>query len=149
MKPENAMPEVGLPTELYEGLAGFRLAIRRFLAFSGAALAEADVTSQQYQAMLVIKTCPGGQIMMRDLSELMIMQPHGAVQLVDRLAAADLVERIPSKSDRRSILIALTSKGDHVLETLARIHVDGLLSNQALLVESLSKLRDLGELSKT
>jgi DNA-binding MarR family transcriptional regulator len=132
-----------LPTGLYEGLAGFRLAMRRFMAHSSAALAEADVTSQQYQAMLVIKTAESGRVMMRELSEQMLMQPHGAVQLVDRLAAAGFVERVPSETDKRSVLIALTAKGGGLLEDLARIHVNGLLANQALLVESLSKLHYL------
>lgn len=50
-----------LPSALYDGLAGFRLAMRRFLSLSDAALAKADVTSQQYQAMLVIKTAPEGK----------------------------------------------------------------------------------------
>ncbi|CAN7732910.1 MarR family winged helix-turn-helix transcriptional regulator [Neorhizobium sp. LjRoot104] len=135
-----------LPAGLYEGLAGFRLAMRRFLAHSNEALAQADVTSQQYQAMLVIKTAKGSRVMMRKLSEQMLMQPHGAVQMVDRLTLAGLVGRMPSQTDKRSVLITLTSEGERVLEALARIHVNGLLANQAMLVESLSKLHDLGEL---
>ncbi|WCK69133.1 MarR family winged helix-turn-helix transcriptional regulator [Agrobacterium tumefaciens] len=136
-----------LPSALYDGLAGFRLAMRRFLSLSDAALAKADVTSQQYQAMLVIKTAPEGKMRIRDFSELMLIQAHGAVQLVDRLAAAGLVERTPSQRDKRSILISLTPKGEHILRTLARIHLEGLLANQDLLVESLGKLRDLNELT--
>ncbi len=135
-----------LPPDLYGALAGFRLALRRFLALSEAALAEAEVTSQQYQAMLVIKTAVGGRIMMRELSEQMLMHPHGAVQLVDRLSLAGLANRTPSENDRRSVLIGLTPRGEGLLEALARIHVQGLLANQPLLVESLSKLRDLGEI---
>jgi len=135
-----------LPDGFYEGLAGFRLAMRRFLALSEAALAEAHVTSQQYQAMLVIRTAKTGQVRMRELSEQMLIKPHGAVQLVDRLAAAGLVARTPSEDDKRSVLIALTPRGESVLAALAKIHVTGLLSNQPLLVESLAKLNDLGEL---
>ncbi|WP_245441352.1 MarR family winged helix-turn-helix transcriptional regulator [Neorhizobium sp. T7_12] len=135
-----------LPPDLYGALAGFRLALRRFLALSEAALAEAEVTSQQYQAMLVIKTAAGGRIMMRELSEQMLMHPHGAVQLVDRLSLAGLANRMPSENDRRSVLIGLTPRGEGLLEALARIHVEGLLANQPLLVESLSKLRDLAEI---
>ena len=37
---------------VYEGLAAFRLALRRFLAFSEAATGAAGVTAQQYQALL-------------------------------------------------------------------------------------------------
>jgi DNA-binding MarR family transcriptional regulator len=143
---EKKRSKAKLPAGLYEGLAGFRLAMRRFLAYSDDALAQADVTSQQYQAMLVIKTAKANRVMMRELSEQMLMRPHGAVQLVDRLALAGLVERVPSETDKRSVLITLTPEGERVLEALARIHVNGLLANQAMLVESLSKLQDLGEL---
>ncbi|MNI70478.1 DNA-binding transcriptional repressor MarR [compost metagenome] len=77
----------------------------------------------------------------------MLMRAHGAVQLVDRLANAGLVERKPSQTDKRSILIELTPDGRRLLQDLARIHVKGLLENQALLVESLGKLGDLRELA--
>ena len=133
---------------IYEGLAGVRLAMRRFFAFSEATLADAQVPSQQYQAMLVIKTSPTGQIMIRELAKQMLIQHHGAVQLVDRLSAAGLAERIPSAKDRRSVLIALTSEGEVVLEKLARIHLQGMLTNEPLLAESLSQLRRLANLDK-
>ena len=48
---------------VYDGLAAFRLALRRFMAFSEAATAAAGVTAQQYQALLVIKTHPTGAVM--------------------------------------------------------------------------------------
>ncbi len=139
--------DADLPPALYEGLAGFRLALRRFLSLSGAALARADVTTQQYQAMLVIKTSPEQRTRMRELSELMLMSAHGAVQLVNRLETAGLVERTRSDIDKRSVLIKLTQKGHELLKDLAEIHVDGLLANEALLVESLGKLRDLGAMT--
>ena len=46
--------------KVYDGLAAFRLALRRFLAFSEAATSAAGVTAKQYQALLVIKTHPTG-----------------------------------------------------------------------------------------
>lgn len=138
--------QAGLAQGIYDGLAGARLAMRRFLAFSEATLADAKVTSQQYQAMLVIKASPVGQIMVRELAEQMLIQHHGAVQLVDRLSAAGLVERIPSADDKRSVLITLTSTGERVLDSLARIHLQGMLTHEQLLVESLLQLRRLAEL---
>ncbi|WP_245487454.1 hypothetical protein [Rhizobium leguminosarum] len=57
--PRSGRRTSGLADDVYEGLAGFRLAMRRFLSFSEAALAEAGVTSQQYQALLVVRTAPG------------------------------------------------------------------------------------------
>ena len=102
---------VALDQRLYQGLAGFRSALRRFLAFSEAASKAAGITSQQYQALLVVKTAHGGAIMIRDLADELLLQHHGAVQLVDRLVDAALVERLPSATDRRSVLVALTKRG--------------------------------------
>ena len=58
-----------LDAGLYEGLAGFRYALRRFLKFSEAATRAAGITSQQYQALLVIKADPAGAIMVKDLAD--------------------------------------------------------------------------------
>lgn len=137
----------GLADEVYDGLAGFRLAMRRFLSFSEAALAEAGVTSQQYQALLVVRTAPDWQVRLRDLAEQMLMHHNGAVQLVDRMCSAGLTERIPAEDDKRSVLIAMTTKGEKVLEALAKIHVEGMLENEPLLAESLSRLRQVTELA--
>ena len=131
---------------VYEGLAGVRLAMRRFLSLSEAAVSEAGVTSQQYQALLVIKVAPSGQIMVRELADQMLIQHHGAVQLVDRLSTAGLVLREPSEEDRRSVLVGLTAQGEELVERLAKIHLKGMLANERLLVESLARLRRLERL---
>jgi DNA-binding MarR family transcriptional regulator len=131
---------------VYQGLAGVRLAMRRFLSFSEAAVSEAGVTSQQYQALLVIKVAPEGRIMVRELADQMLVQHHGAVQLVDRLTTAGLALRIPSSEDKRSVLVGLTSEGEALLERLAKTHLEGMLANERLLIESLTRVRRLAKL---
>ena len=143
-------PEKGngeaLAQGIFEGLAGVRLAMRRFLSFSEAAVSEAGVTSQQYQALLVIKVAPQSQIMVRELAAKMLIQHNGAVQLVDRLEAAGLSRRIPSVADKRSVLVGLTEHGESVVEALARRHLGAMLENEPLLVESLARLRELAQI---
>jgi DNA-binding MarR family transcriptional regulator len=133
----------GLVSTEYESLAGFRLALRRFLTFSEAATREAGVTTGQYQALLVIKTHPTGELMIRELADQMLLQHNGAVQLVDRLARIGLVSRCASKTDRRSVLVSLTAKGGTVLARLARAHRRELLRHEPLLAESLRRLRQI------
>ncbi|MGD0636201.1 MAG: MarR family transcriptional regulator [Beijerinckiaceae bacterium] len=133
-----------LDPSMYEGLAAFRLALRRFLAFSEAATGAEGVTAQQYQALLVIRTHPAGAIMIKEFSDQMLLQPHGAVQMIDRLVSAGLVERIHSPTDRRSVLVAMTAKGATLLERLASQHVAELLKHEPLLAESLKRLRQMG-----
>jgi DNA-binding MarR family transcriptional regulator len=127
--------------DVYEGLAGFRLALRRFLAFSEVTASAAGVTSQQYQAMLAIKTHPGAEILIKDLADQLLIRHNGAVQLVDRLVAAGLAERRTAPGDRRSVLVTLTEKGEDVLATVAAAHVPELLKHATLLADSLKRLR--------
>jgi DNA-binding MarR family transcriptional regulator len=125
----------------FEGLAGFRLALRRFLAFSEVAARAAGVTSQQYQAMLAIKTQPGGLILIKDLADHMLIRHNGAVQLVDRLVAAGLAERRSAPGDRRAVLVALTDQGEEAVSLLATAHLPELLKHETLLADSLKRLR--------
>ena len=86
----------------YVGLAGFRYAVRRFLAFSNAAAADAGLTSQQHQALLAIKGFGGTDgLSVGDLAERLLIRNHTAVELVDRLMRAGLVERSHDPTDRR------------------------------------------------
>ena len=129
--------------EVYEGLAAFRLVLRRFLAFSEAATGAAGMTAQQYQAMLVVKTHPAGAIMIREFADQMLLQHHGAVQMIDRLVAGGLVQRGYSPTDGRSVLVSLTAKGAALLGRLASQHVEELLKQEPLLAESLKRLRQI------
>ena len=81
--------------------------------------------------------------MVGELADQMLLQPNGAVQLVDRLAAADLVVRKPSAADRRRVLVALTPRGGMLLERLASAHIEELLKQEPLLAESLRRLRQI------
>jgi DNA-binding MarR family transcriptional regulator len=130
-----------LDASLYGGLAGFRYALRRFLAFSEVETRSTGITPQQYQALLVIKGGSPGAILVKDLADQMLLQHHGTVQLVDRLVKADLAERRHSSTDGRSVLVVMTAKGEKLLERLASRHLEELLKQAPLLADSLKRLR--------
>lgn len=129
--------------QLYEALAGFRFALRQFLRNSDSIASATGVTSQQYQAMLTIETCPDTDISMKALAEQMLLLPHGAVQLVDRLQLLGMVRRRAMPDDRRQVRVSLTLKGRKVLRALAYQHLQELLTHQPFLIESLERLRSL------
>jgi DNA-binding MarR family transcriptional regulator len=133
-----------LDLEHYQGLAGFRYALRRFLAASEAISRKAGVTQQQYQAALAVRTWPAEAMTMKDLSEQLLLTHHAAVQLVNRLARAGLVERTPSPIDRRSVLLALTPAGAALVDALAAQHLEEILRQEPLLAKSLRQLRKMG-----
>lgn len=116
------------PTQAdYEALAEFRYLIRRFLAFSQDAARAAGLTPRQHQALLAIKGFPGGRIAtVGDLAEQLSIRHHSAVELVDRLVEAGLVQRIHDADDQRRVLLSLTTRAEEDLASLSAVHLDEL-----------------------
>jgi DNA-binding MarR family transcriptional regulator len=133
-----------LDQEHYTGLAGFRFALRQFIAASENINRAAGATQQQYQAMLAIKTWPYETMSMKDLAEQLLLTHHAAVQLVNRLAHSGFAERETSASDRRSVLLKLTAKGEALLDELAAKHLEEMLRQEPALTSSLRRLKKMG-----
>jgi DNA-binding MarR family transcriptional regulator len=132
---------MSLDAESYQGLAGFRLALRRFLAAAEAISKAAGVTQQQYQALLAIKTWPSQTMTMGDLAEQLMLTHHAAVQLVNRMTKAGVAERAPSSTDRRSVLLRLTPAGEALIDRLAGLHLSEILRQEPQITRSLRRLR--------
>jgi len=112
-----------LATSDYARLASFRHALRGFLRFSEAAAAQEGLTSQHYQAMLILRGWPQDQpVSINDLAVQLLIKHNSAVGLVDRLEEVGLVVREPSIVDRRKVELHLTLRGRQVLAKLAEMH---------------------------
>jgi DNA-binding MarR family transcriptional regulator len=110
--------DVGLALVDYRLLGRFRHLLRQFFAFSEEAARAAGVTVQQHQAVLSIKTFDG-QATIGDLARDLMIKPHSAVGLINRLVRARLVTRIPDPRDCRRVTLALTPRGEEVLLTVS------------------------------
>ncbi|MGY1810887.1 MarR family winged helix-turn-helix transcriptional regulator [Blastococcus sp. SYSU D00669] len=77
---------------------------------TNAALADVGLRVRQYSVLVLADDAPDG-ISQRDLAEVLGLDPSQVVALVDELAAAGLVERRPSPTDRRQRLVAATAQG--------------------------------------
>jgi DNA-binding MarR family transcriptional regulator len=111
----------------FETLAAFRHAMRRFLAFSARAARAAGVSPQQHQALLAIKGGSNrGHLSIGELADRLQLRHHSTVGLADRLVRAGLVRRERSAADRRQVHLWLTSRGEHLLESLSAAHRDEL-----------------------
>lgn len=109
--------------EEYVTLAGFRFALRQFLKFSEEAALSIGFTPQQHQALLAIKGFEGRDyVTVGELAERLLIRPHSAVGLVDRLVAQDLARRRPGADDHRQVFIELTAHGLETLTALSAIH---------------------------
>jgi len=124
----------------YEALAEFRFSLRQFLAFSEAEAAASGLTPQQHQALLVLRAARQGSGTVGHLAERLILKPHSASGLVDRLVTLGLVERRSSERDKRQALLALTDQGQQVLETLSDIHRQEIRRLRPLLMSLLASM---------
>ncbi|MFC3069573.1 MarR family winged helix-turn-helix transcriptional regulator [Phenylobacterium soli] len=134
-----------LSTEDFQSVGAFRLALRKFAAFSDASAREAGLTSQQHQALLAIRAHSGPEPMtIGELAECLLIKNHSAVELVGRLAERDLVVRAPSEADRRRILLRLTPPAEAMLEAITRRNLAELSSNGAIFRDLLRTLKRIG-----
>ena len=111
----------------YQELAEFRYQLRHFLHFSEARAREHGIEPHQHQALLALKGLPAGtQPTIGELANRLVLRHHTTVELVNRLEASGFVKRQPDPSDRRQILLHLTSQGTAKLRSLTVAHRDEL-----------------------
>ena len=124
----------------YAALAEFRYALRRFQVFSETKAAEAGLKPQQHQALLAIRGAPPDEATVGYVARRLIVKPHSASELIDRLETLGLVRRELTQSDRRRTLLRLTPQALDILSILSAAHREELRQLQPLLVKHLSKL---------
>jgi DNA-binding MarR family transcriptional regulator len=107
----------------FEVLSEFRFQMRRFERFSETAVQGQGITPLQYLLLLHIKGYPDRDFAsVGELAERLQAKPHGVVALVSRCEARRLVQRRPSRQDRRQVEVHLLQEGERVLTYLAEVH---------------------------
>jgi DNA-binding MarR family transcriptional regulator len=128
-------------TDDYRTLSEFRYLVRRFLEFSQTAAQAVGLTSRQHQALLAIKGFPRDHpVTVGDLAERLWIQHHSAVELVDRLVGAGLIERMHDAVDRRQVLLSLTAAAEEHLASLSAAHLEELRRLRSTLLEILARV---------
>ena len=93
--------------------AAYRTELRRFLHRTDAVAADAGLTSQRYDLLLMIASA--GELRVTELCDLLHLQQTAVTELVQRTEEAGLLRRRPSKEDRRVSLLSLTPEGERRL----------------------------------
>lgn len=106
----------------YQTLARFRHELRQFLHFSAQAAHAVGLTPQQHQALLAIRAGQTEGLLVGELADHLLLKPHSASELADRLAAHGLVERVEDGGDRRQVQIRLTDRSRALLASLSNDH---------------------------
>lgn len=117
--------------------AAFRTQLRRFLHRTEAVTAEAGLTAQRYDLLLMVKTAADGQTTVSQLSESLDLSQQGVTELVKRAVEAGLVRRQKSATDGRVSFIELTRDGERRL----RRAYQSLADDRAELARALEHVR--------
>ena len=80
--------------------------------------AEVGISESQLEALglLVIN----GPMLMRKMSDAMLVTPSNVTGIVDRLEEKQLVRRTPGKGDRRATIIEITPEGKSLYERVSK-----------------------------
>jgi DNA-binding MarR family transcriptional regulator len=124
----------------YRALLRFRHALRTFLAYSEQAASAAGLTTQQHQLLLAIRGHEDDAPTTSALADLLVLKNNSAVELIDRAAAAGLVERHADPDDGRRQRVALTDLGRRHLAELTAAHLAELRTLHDELVSALDDL---------
>ena len=126
----------------YLALADFRYSLRQFQAFSEGKAAQCGLSPQQHQALLVIRAAPPGTATIGHVAERLILKPHSATGLVNRMESMGLVRREPSAHDKRQALLSLTAEALRTLETLSATHREEIGRLRPTLMQLLELIED-------
>ena len=113
------------PTDMdYRHLLELRTGLRRFLRWSEHQAQQAGVTPAQHQLLLAVRGHPDPQgPTVGDVADYLVLRHHSAVGLVDRAAAADLIERTKDPKNSSAVRLRLTDKGSRTLDALSEQHL--------------------------
>ncbi|MCW2364599.1 DNA-binding MarR family transcriptional regulator [Sphingobium sp. B7D2B] len=134
------MTEASVTDADYAVLADFRHTLRLFMAFSESRAAAAGLTAQQHQALLAIRAAQPGTATIGYVAERLILKPHSATGLINRLEALGLLTRRPSVTDRRQSLLELTVKAETILADLSATHREEVRRLRPLLITLLDRV---------
>jgi DNA-binding MarR family transcriptional regulator len=127
----------------YAALARFRYELRKFQAFSKAAAKAAGLTPQQHQALLIVRGFSDhGPVSVGDLAEFLLIRPHTAVELVDRMTRLELFARVIDGADGRRVLVKLTKEGERRLQKLSQTNLKELRAIGPTLTRMLETFRN-------
>lgn len=87
---------------------------------------ERELPLSWYDVLVQLSEAEGGRLRMSDLADAVLISRSGLTRLVDRMARAGLVERMPCPEDRRGTHVTLTEAGRARLEDAAPVHLRGI-----------------------
>ncbi|WP_330180480.1 MarR family transcriptional regulator [Nocardia sp. NBC_01503] len=95
-------------------LAASRLLVA--LSARSISLVDESITIPQFRTLVILSTRGPSKVV--TLASALNVQPSTAARMVDRLVAAELVDRNPNPDSRRELIIELTEQGHRVVNAV-------------------------------
>lgn len=112
-------PRLTVSGLLFEAHEGFVARVEPVIRRSG-------LSALDLNALIRLSRSPGRRLRMSDLATQTSLSTSGVTRLVDRLAAAGLVEREACAEDRRTTFAVLTAAGAERLEQVLPAYLDAV-----------------------
>ena len=87
---------------------------------------ECGISHLMFEVLLILGRAGEPGLSMRAIAQEQVLTTGGATRLVDRMAAAGLVERAEDPDDRRGRLVRLTRLGEETAVRASRLHVENI-----------------------
>jgi DNA-binding MarR family transcriptional regulator len=127
----------------YVALAEIRYRIRSFLTFSEAAARGVGLEPKQHQLLLALRGLDKGEPpTVGRVAKRLQIQPNSAVELVRRCVENGLIVKRAANDDRRVVHLAITRRGEKLLEKLSQAHLTELRSMAPALTRMMNRLVD-------
>ena len=88
--------------------------------------ADTGLVLSELEVLIHLANEPDRQLRPRDLAEKCVMTTSGCTRLLDRLEEQRMIERHPHESDRRGLVVELTTRGRRWLESVLPEHYESL-----------------------
>lgn len=86
------------------------------------------ISPQQYNILRILKVAQE-PLKVQTIKARMLERSPNATRLMDKLCAKHYIERLPSKTDRRAVKIAITNAGEDFLESIPNNFNSDILKN--------------------
>jgi DNA-binding MarR family transcriptional regulator len=87
---------------------------------------ECGISHLMFEVLLILGRAGSPGLSMRAIAQEQVLTTGGVTRLIDRMAAAGLVERADDPGDRRGRLVRLTTAGEKMAVRAARVHAENI-----------------------
>lgn len=118
-------------------LIAFWFGVDHFLRVRRQFAKVAGLSNNQYELLLALKTCESKRPNLALMAERLLLNHHVVTTITRYLSDQQLLQVERSRSDRRSLMLSLTPKGERLLKDIVRRSVAVLATEGPSLVKAL------------